>query len=45
MSVRDMGKANFAVLQDAVGKIQFYIKQDEICPVRIKPCTKRFGKN
>ena len=32
MSVRDMGKANFAVLQDSVGKIQFYIKQDEICP-------------
>jgi len=32
MSVRDMGKANFAVLQDAVGKIQFYIKQDDICP-------------
>lgn len=31
MSVRDMGKANFAVLQDGVGKIQFYIKQDEIC--------------
>ncbi len=32
MSVRDMGKANFAVLQDAAGKIQFYIKQDDICP-------------
>src|SRR6187549_1326726 len=32
MSVRDMGKANFAVIQDAVGKIQLYIKQDEICP-------------
>jgi len=32
MSVRDMGKANFAVLQDGVGKIQFYIKQDDICP-------------
>jgi lysyl-tRNA synthetase, class II len=32
MSVRDMGKANFAVIQDAVGKIQVYIKQDEICP-------------
>lgn len=32
MSVRDMGKANFAVLQDSTGKIQFYIKQDEICP-------------
>ncbi len=32
MSVRDMGKANFAVLQDGVSKIQFYIKQDDICP-------------
>jgi len=32
MSIRDMGKANFAVLQDSSGKIQFYIKQDEICP-------------
>jgi lysyl-tRNA synthetase, class II len=32
MSVRDMGKANFAVLQDTVGKIQVYIKQDDICP-------------
>ena len=31
MSVRDMGKANFALLQDGTGKIQFYIKQDEIC--------------
>ena len=32
MSVRDMGKANFALLQDSAGKIQFYIKQDDICP-------------
>lgn len=32
MSVRDMGKANFAVIQDGVGKIQIYIKQDDICP-------------
>ncbi len=32
MSVRDMGKANFAVIQDSTGKIQFYIKQDDICP-------------
>jgi len=32
MSVRDMGKANFAVIQDATGKIQFYIRQDDICP-------------
>ncbi len=32
MSVRDMGKANFAVLQDSTGRIQIYIKRDEICP-------------
>jgi lysyl-tRNA synthetase, class II len=32
MSVRDMGKAAFAVVQDSVGKIQLYIKRDEICP-------------
>ncbi len=31
MSVRDMGKAAFAVLQDSVGKIQIYVKRDEIC--------------
>jgi lysyl-tRNA synthetase, class II len=32
MSVRDMGKANFAVLQDSTGRIQIYVKRDEICP-------------
>ena len=32
MSVRDMGKANFAVIQDAKGRIQLYIKRDDICP-------------
>ena len=32
MSVRDMGKANFAVLQDSKGRFQVYIKRDEICP-------------
>lgn len=32
MSIRDMGKAAFAVIQDASGKIQLYIKRDEICP-------------
>jgi len=32
MSIRDMGKAAFVVLQDSVGKIQLYIKRDEICP-------------
>ncbi|MBL7708100.1 MAG: lysine--tRNA ligase, partial [Chitinophagaceae bacterium] len=32
MSVRDMGKANFAVIQDAQGRIQLYIRRDDICP-------------
>jgi lysyl-tRNA synthetase, class II len=32
MSVRDMGKANFAVLQDSHGRIQLYLKRDDICP-------------
>ena len=30
MSVRDMGKASFAVLQDAVGRIQIYIRRDDV---------------
>lgn len=30
MSFRDMGKAAFAVLQDAAGKIQLYIKRDDL---------------
>lgn len=32
MSIRDMGKANFAVLQDESGKLQIYIRRDDICP-------------
>jgi lysyl-tRNA synthetase, class II len=32
MSIRDMGKASFALLQDSSGRIQLYIKRDEICP-------------
>ncbi|HEY9176807.1 MAG TPA: lysine--tRNA ligase [Flavipsychrobacter sp.] len=32
MSVRDMGKANFAVIQDSSGRIQVYIRRDDICP-------------
>ncbi len=32
MSVRDMGKANFAVIQDGHGRIQLYIRRDDICP-------------
>ena len=32
MSKRDMGKASFASLQDSSGRIQIYIKRDDICP-------------
>ena len=32
MSIRDMGKASFAVLQDSTGRIQLYVKRDDICP-------------
>ncbi len=32
MSIRDMGKACFVGLQDAVGRIQVYIRRDDICP-------------
>ena len=32
MSSRIMGKASFAELQDATGRIQIYIARDEICP-------------
>lgn len=31
MSIRDMGKASFAVLQDGAGRIQIYVKRDDVC--------------
>ncbi len=31
MSIRDMGKAAFAVLQDGTGRIQIYVRRDDIC--------------
>lgn len=36
MSRRIMGKASFAELQDADGRIQLYINRDEICPTEDK---------
>lgn len=36
MSVRDMGKANFCVIQDGAGRLQLYIKRDDICPTEDK---------
>jgi lysyl-tRNA synthetase class 2 len=44
MSVRDMGKANFGVLQDDSGRIQFYIKQDDICPGEDKSLYQQLWK-
>ncbi|MBL0910728.1 MAG: lysine--tRNA ligase [Bacteroidia bacterium] len=32
MSVRDMGKASFAELMDSSGRIQVYVRRDDICP-------------
>ncbi|TAL60670.1 MAG: lysine--tRNA ligase [Bacteroidetes bacterium] len=32
MSVRDMGKACFVSLQDATGRIQLYVRREDICP-------------
>lgn len=32
MSVRDMGKAAFTVLQDNTARMQVYIRRDDICP-------------
>lgn len=32
LSIRDMGKASFALLQDGSGKIQLYIRKDAVAP-------------
>ncbi len=32
MMIRDMGKASFAEIMDSYGRIQIYVKRDEICP-------------
>lgn len=32
MSVRDMGKACFAEIMDSSGRIQIYVRRDDICP-------------
>jgi lysyl-tRNA synthetase class 2 len=32
MMVRNMGKASFAELQDSSGRIQIYVRRDDICP-------------
>jgi lysyl-tRNA synthetase class 2 len=45
MGVRDMGKASFAVLQDSSGKIQLYIKRDDICPGEDKTLYDKIWKH
>ena len=45
MGIRDMGKASFAVLQDTAGKIQLYVKRDEICPGEDKTLYDRVWKH
>ncbi|EMR02277.1 lysine--tRNA ligase [Cesiribacter andamanensis] len=32
MSTRIMGSASFGELQDATGRVQFYVRRDDICP-------------
>lgn len=44
MSVRDMGKACFAELQDTEGRIQIYVNRDEICPGEDKTLFNRVFK-
>jgi lysyl-tRNA synthetase class 2 len=44
LSFRDMGKASFAVIQDHTGRIQLYIKRDEICPGEDKSLYDRVWK-
>jgi lysyl-tRNA synthetase class 2 len=45
MSRRIMGAAAFIELQDEQGKIQVYIKRDEICQGMIKLSTILFSRN
>ena len=44
MSSRDMGKAAFAEIQDAGGRIQIYVNRDEICPGEDKTLYNRVFK-
>ena len=32
MSIRDMGKACFAQIQDGTGRMQIYVRQEDLCP-------------
>jgi lysyl-tRNA synthetase, class II len=45
MSIRDMGKASFAVIQDSSGRIQLYIKRDDIAPEEDKTAYDKVWKH
>ncbi|HSZ34267.1 MAG TPA: amino acid--tRNA ligase-related protein, partial [Puia sp.] len=45
MSIRDMGKASFAVIQDSSGRIQLYIKRDDISPGEDKSIYDKIWKH
>jgi lysyl-tRNA synthetase, class II len=45
MSIRDMGKASFAVIQDSSGRIQLYIKRDDIAPGEDKTAYDKIWKH
>jgi len=45
MSRRDMGKAFFADVQDSTGKIQIYVKRDDICPGEDKTMYNKVWKH
>src|ERR1700754_1430981 len=45
MSRRDMGKAFFADVQDSTGKIQIYVKRDDICPGEDKTLYNKVWKH
>ncbi len=44
MMVRDMGKACFAELQDSSGRVQIYVRRDDICPGEDKRLFDEFFK-
>ncbi|HXB31385.1 MAG TPA: lysine--tRNA ligase [Puia sp.] len=45
MSIRDMGKASFAVIQDSTGRIQLYIKRDDVAPGEDKSLYDKLWKH
>lgn len=45
MSIRDMGKASFAVLQDSTARIQIYVRRDDICPGEDKTLYDKLWKH